>query len=123
MHHKNFYQSQQASLSASDHLADKITGFCGTMKFIYIHVVVFALWCSTGLFGLDKYPFNFLTMTVSLEAIFLATFVMISQNRSAARDKIQAEHQYEHQERELKAQTQILLDQNKILDELRSKKK
>lgn len=110
-------QSQRTSFN--DRIADGITSFAGTMKFVYIHAVIFAVWCGTGLFGLDVFPFNFLTMSVSLEAIFLATFVMISQNRQEQRDKIQAHHDYEHQETELKLQTKILLDQNKILEELR----
>lgn len=119
---QNWFKEHKAKLSTSDRIADAITGFAGTMPFIYIHVVIFAVWCGTGLFGLDKFPFNFLTMSVSLEAIFLATLVMISQNRQASRDKAQAEHQYTHQEAELKLQTEILLDQNKILEELRSRK-
>lgn len=117
-----WFNEHKAKLSISDRIADAITGFAGTMTFIYIHVFIFAVWCGTGLFGLDKFPFDFLTLTVSLEAIFLATLVMISQNRQASRDKAQAEHQYEHQEKELKIQTEILLDQNKILDELRKRK-
>lgn len=113
-------------MSLSDRIADKITSFAGTMTFVYIHVVLFAIWCGTGLFGLDKFPFNFLTMSVSLEAIFLATFVMISQNRQAARDKVQAEHQYEHQEIELEENTRLTQEvhvlANAISDFLKSPK-
>lgn len=114
----NWHQKAQSQLSLSDRLADRITGFAGTMIFIYIHIGIFIVWCSTGLFGVDKFPFNFLTLSVSLEAIFLATLVMISQNRQAIRDKVQAEHQYEHQEEELLLQTKILLNQDKILNKL-----
>lgn len=67
-------------------VADAITGFCGSFTFVYLHVVWFGFWIlwNTGLLGLepfDVYPFGLLTMTVSLEAIFLSMFVLISQNR------------------------------------------
>lgn len=62
-------------------IADSITSFAGSMIFVYFHVIIFTTWIITKGFGHDPFPFNFLTMTVSLEAIFLATFVMISQNR------------------------------------------
>lgn len=70
-------------------LADLITDFSGRMYFIYFHVVWFAVWIliNLGYFGFkpfDPYPFGLLTMVVSLEAIFLATFVLISQNRLSA---------------------------------------
>ncbi len=69
-----------------DKLADAITDFSGHMGFVYLHFVWFAGWIgwNLGAFGarpFDPYPFGLLTMIVSLEAIFLATFVLISQNR------------------------------------------
>ena len=79
-------------------VADSITAFAGSMKFVYIHAVIFAIWCGTDLFGHDKFPFNFLTMTVSLEAIFLATFVMVGQNRQAAFQQAKADHDYAEEE-------------------------
>jgi uncharacterized membrane protein len=69
---------------AQQRLADIVTAFCGDMRFVYIHVVVFAVWIATRGFGSDEFPFNFLTMAVSLEAIFLSTFILISQNRQEA---------------------------------------
>lgn len=71
-----------------DRVADAITAFSGSMLFVYLHVVWFSLWIALNLgwFGLrpfDPFPFGLLTMIVSLEAIFLATFVLISQNRMA----------------------------------------
>ena len=54
------------------------------MRFVYIHAALFALWIATKGFGNDHFPFNFLTMAVSLEAIFLSTFILISQNRQQA---------------------------------------
>ncbi|QTZ90282.1 DUF1003 domain-containing protein [Streptomyces auratus] len=84
-----------------DHLADAITAFAGSMVFVYVHMVWFAGWIVTneGLFGqaavFDPFPFGLLTMIVSLEAIFLSTFVMVSQNRQAARDTIRADLNFE----------------------------
>ncbi|MHB8378197.1 MAG: DUF1003 domain-containing protein [Dehalococcoidia bacterium] len=65
-------------------VSDAITAFCGKMLFVYVHVVIFVVWIATRGFGNDPFPFNFLTMTVSLEAIFLSTFILISQNRQQA---------------------------------------
>jgi uncharacterized membrane protein len=72
--------------STQDRIADWVTWFSGSMLFVYIHLVWFGLWLAinlgwTGLKPFDPYPFNLLTMVVSLEAIMLATFVLISQNR------------------------------------------
>ena len=67
-----------------ERISDVITGFCGDMRFVYIHAVLFAVWIGTKGFGSDAFPFNFLTMAVSLEAIFLSTFILISQNRQQA---------------------------------------
>jgi uncharacterized membrane protein len=71
-------------------VADAITTFAGSMPFIYIHAVVFGVWCASGLFGKDVFPFQFLTMAVSLEAIFLSTFVMIGQNRQGKMAEVKA---------------------------------
>ncbi len=67
-----------------ERISDVITAFCGDMKFVYVHVIAFAVWIATKGFGSDSFPFNFLTMAVSLEAIFLSTFILISQNRQQA---------------------------------------
>jgi uncharacterized membrane protein len=64
--------------SVQNRIADAITAFAGSMWFVYLHVVWFAVWLA---FGIEAYPYGLLTMIVSLEAIFLSTFVMISQNR------------------------------------------
>ncbi len=86
---------------AQDRVADRITAFAGSLSFVYIHSVWFGLWIlfNVGLFGaaaeFDKFPFGLLTMIVSLEAIFLATFVMVSQNRQAARADIRSELDFE----------------------------
>lgn len=72
--------------SLQGRLADAITSFSGRMIFVYAHIVWFGIWIllNTGRFGVrafDPFPYGLLTMIVSLEAIFLATFVLISQNR------------------------------------------
>jgi uncharacterized membrane protein len=84
-----------------DVVADKITAFAGSLSFVYIHVGWFTVWVllNVGLIGsgraFDKYPFGLLTLIVSLEAIFLSTFVMISQNRQAARADVRSELDFE----------------------------
>ncbi|MFE0513634.1 DUF1003 domain-containing protein [Streptomyces sp. NPDC058964] len=87
--------------SSQDRVADAITAFAGTMGFVYIHAVWFTMWIglNEGLLGkagvFDPYPFGLLTMIVSLEAIFLSTFVMVSQNRQAARENVRADLDFE----------------------------
>jgi uncharacterized membrane protein len=82
-------QRDRTAMSWSDKLADRITAFSGSMLFFYLNALWFAIWIplNLGWFGIepfDPFPFGLLTMVVSLEAIFLATFVLISQNRQAA---------------------------------------
>ncbi|HSW84989.1 MAG TPA: DUF1003 domain-containing protein [Candidatus Saccharimonadales bacterium] len=85
---------------AEDRISDRITAFAGTMHFVYIHSVWFTFWIvlNLGLWGaslvFDKFPFGLLTLIVSLEAIFLSTFVMISQNRQAKAAEIRSELDY-----------------------------
>jgi uncharacterized membrane protein len=86
--------SQQAKERVEDsqlRLADKITAVAGSMTFVYIHVVFFALW----MLVLENNPWPTLTLIVSLEAIFLSTFVLISQNRQAAFQQAKADHDYQ----------------------------
>ena len=70
-----------------ERLSEIVTAFCGDIRFVYIHTVLFTVWIATKGFGNDRFPFNFLTMAVSLEAIFLSTFILISQNRQQALDE------------------------------------
>jgi uncharacterized membrane protein len=78
--------------SVQNRVADAITDFAGSMVFVYVHVVWFALWI---IFQVEDYPFGLLTMIVSLEAIFLSTFVMISQNRADAKREVLAQHEWQ----------------------------
>jgi uncharacterized membrane protein len=70
--------AEERARSVQNRIADAITGFAGSMWFVYLHVAWFTAWI---VFRVEDYPFGLLTMIVSLEAIFLSTFVMISQNR------------------------------------------
>jgi uncharacterized membrane protein len=82
-------------------VADKITGWAGSMGFVYVHIIWFIWWilANQGFFGpryvFDPFPYGLLTMIVSLEAIFLATFIMISQNISGQKSELRAEHDYQ----------------------------
>lgn len=126
MHKRNAFEKYQQQMTTSDKIATKITNFSGSLRFVYIHLVWWTGWFALNSallhVNFDKYPYGLLTMILSLEAILLSTFIMIGQNLSSARDKVQAEHQYKHQEKELKLQTKILYEQNKILEELQKKK-
>ena len=82
-----------------------ITGFAGSMAFVYIHVIWFGCWIGIGV---EKYPFGLLTMIVSLEAIFLSTFVMISQNRADAKRQVIADQQWRTVQEEDEQNKQLL---------------
>ena len=82
------------------------------MPFVYVHLVWFSIWIASGV---EEFPFGFLTMIVSLEAIFLSTFVMISQNRADAKRQVIADQQWTTVQEEDK-QNQHLIDlSNQIL--------
>jgi uncharacterized membrane protein len=78
--------------SFENRIADRITAFSGSMRFVYLHAIWFACWIG---FRVEPYPFGLLTMIVSLEAIFLSTFVMISQNRADAKREVLANQQWQ----------------------------
>jgi uncharacterized membrane protein len=89
---------ERARRSAQDRAADAITRFSGSMRFVYLHVVWFGVWIVLNVVmpnAFDAFPFGLLTLIVSLEAIFLSTFVMISQNRDAQRADIRAQLDFE----------------------------
>ena len=95
-------------------LADGITAFAGSMNFVWIHAVLFAVWMVV----LEKSPWPTLTLVVSLEAIFLSTFVMIGQNRQAAFQQSKADHDFEAQELELKTNTDLTRQIHVLTEEL-----
>jgi uncharacterized membrane protein len=105
---------QARAASAQNRIADAITRFSGSMAFVYLHVIWFACWIG---FGVEKYPFGLLTMIVSLEAIFLSTFVMISQNRADAKHQVVADQEWRTVQDE-DEQNRELLDLSKQILEL-----
>jgi uncharacterized membrane protein len=107
------HEAQRAT-SLQSRVADVITGFAGSMSFVYVHVAWFAFWI---VLPVEAYPFGLLTMIVSLEAIFLSTFVMISQNRADARRQVFADNQYEMIQEE-KKQNVELIEQGKRIERL-----
>jgi uncharacterized membrane protein len=84
-------------------MADAITAFAGSMRFVYIHGLLFAVW----MFFVEGNPWPKLTLIVSLEAIFLSTFVMIGQNRQSSFQQAKADHDFVEQEQELKTNTEL----------------
>jgi uncharacterized protein DUF1003 len=82
---------QERAEARQNRLADRITTFAGSMLFVYLHIIWFGCWIG---FGVEGYPYGRLTMIVSLEAIFLSTFVMISQNRADAKRQVIANEQW-----------------------------
>ena len=80
-----------------DRVADGITAFSGSMQFVYVHIVWFTAWIvlNVTIARFDPYPFGLLTLIVSLEAIFLSTFVLLSQNREASRSDLRSEIDFE----------------------------
>ncbi len=84
-------------------IADKITAFAGSMAFVYLHAILFTVW----MLVLERPPWPDLTLAVSLEAIFLSTFVMIGQNRQASFSQAKADHDFVEQDMELKTNTEL----------------
>ena len=84
-------------------IADAITSFAGSMPFVYLHAALFTVW----MLFIESDPWPKLTLIVSLEAIFLSTFVMIGQNRQAAFQQAKADHDFTEQELELKTNTEL----------------
>jgi uncharacterized membrane protein len=95
-------------------VADRITAFAGSMNFVWIHAALFAVW----MLLLEPSPWPTLTLVVSLEAIFLSTFVMIGQNRQAAFQQAKADHDFETEELELKTNTELTREIHVLTQEL-----
>jgi len=100
--------------NVQNRIADAVTAFAGSMVFVYVHIVWFVIWITLPV---EKYPFGLLTMIVSLEAIFLSTFVMISQNRADARRQVFANEQYVLIQEE-KKQNELMIAQNERIETL-----
>src|SRR5438128_8304207 len=104
--------AKQRAESVQNRIADKITAFAGSMWFVYIHIIWFSCWIG---FGVEKYPYGLLTMIVSLEAIFLSTFVMISQNRADAKRQVIADEQWTLVKKENRQNIELLKLSSQIL--------
>ena len=105
--------AEQRARSLENRIADRITAFAGSMQFVYIHVAWFGCWIGLGV---EKYPYGLLTMIVSLEAIFLSTFVMISQNRADAKRQAIANQQWQTVQDEDRQNEELLDLSRQILD-------
>src|SRR3954452_3382451 len=104
LHHPSVVAHARArSRDVQLRIADAITRFAGSMPFVYVHIVAFAAW----MLVFEQSPWPTLTLIVSLEAIFLSTFVMIGQNRSAAFQQAKADHDYAEEEALLKENTDL----------------
>ena len=104
--------AQARAQSVQNRVADRITAFAGSMWFVYIHIAWFSCWIG---FGVERYPYGLLTMIVSLEAIFLSTFVMISQNRADAKRQALADHQWRTVQEEDRQNKHLIDLSNQIL--------
>jgi CRP/FNR family cyclic AMP-dependent transcriptional regulator len=97
---RNVNEEMEERLSILQRIADGLAWFSGSMPFLLLHTIWFAIWITLNTLILqdrsfDPFPFGLLTMIVSLEAIFLACFVLISQNRQAEKDKVRSDIEYE----------------------------
>ena len=96
-------EAERRASSVQLRIADAITAFAGSMMFVYLHIALFAIW----MLVFEKSPWPTLTLIVSLEAIFLSTFVMIGQNRQAAFQQAKADHDYIAQQKLLEENTEL----------------
>ena len=105
--------ARERAESVQNRIADQITTFAGSMRFVYLHVAWFGLWIGLGV---EHYPYGLLTMIVSLEAIFLSTFVMISQNRADAKRQVIADLEWQTVREEDEQNQELLTLSNQILE-------
>ena len=117
--------------SVEGKLAEFISNWAGSMPFVYFHVIWFGLWFvinSTGYLShyiksFDPFPYGLLTMLVSLEAIFLATFIMINQNRQTLVDtyrELEEEQEEQEEEKEQEELEEDVQDIQKDLDDIKN---
>lgn len=98
-------------------LADRITAFAGSMRFVYLHATFFAVW----MLVFEESPWPTLTLIVSLEAVFLSTFVMIGQNRQAAYQQAKADHDFAAGELELRTNTALTKQVHQLTTEIHAR--
>jgi uncharacterized membrane protein len=117
-HHPVVLQQQaQRAEDVQLRVADWITAFAGSMNFVYLHIALFTIW----MLFIESKPWPTLTLIVSLEAIFLSTFVMIGQNRQGAFQQAKADHDFTEQELELKTNTQLTREIHTLTTELHNR--
>jgi uncharacterized membrane protein len=109
--------AEQRSTQFQLRVADRITAFAGSMRFVYLHAAVFAVW----MLVFEKRPWPTLTLIVSLEAIFLSTFVMIGQNRQAAYQHAKADHDFAAGELELHTNTELTRIVHQLTSEIHTR--
>ena len=105
--------AEARAANLQNRVADAITRFAGSMAFVYVHIIWFAVWI---LCAVEDYPYGLLTMIVSLEAIFLSTFVMISQNRADAKRQVAADLQWKMVQEEDDQNKQLIALSSQILE-------
>ena len=110
-------EAERRASSVQLRIADAITAFAGSMMFVYLHIVLFAVW----MLVFEKSPWPTLTLIVSLEAIFLSTFVMIGQNRQAAFQQAKADHDYIAQQKLLEENTELTRTIHKLTQEIHAR--
>ncbi len=121
MAYKNWHQKAQDNLKLGDRIANSVSTGMGSWRFVIIQTTIIVLWIAGNIwliFHFDPFPFIFLNLAFSAQAAYATPLIMMSQNRAAARDKIQAEHQYEHQEKELALNTQLTKDIHVLTQEI-----
>jgi CRP/FNR family transcriptional regulator, cyclic AMP receptor protein len=97
---RNANEEAEEKISPLQRVADWISWFSGSMSFLFVNAIWFVVWIAVntlplGVAQFDPFPFGLLTMIVSLEAIFLACFVLISQNRQAEKDRVRSDIEYD----------------------------
>jgi uncharacterized membrane protein len=110
-------EAEKRAANVQLRVADAITAFAGSMAFVYVHILLFAAW----MIWFEKSPWPTLTLVVSLEAIFLSTFVMIGQNRQASFAQAKADHDFVSQEQELATNTDLTKQIHLLTSELHAR--
>lgn len=122
MIHQNWYQKHKAGDGFGDRVADAVVRGMGSWAFIIIQTVVVILWIAGNSFFLfihfDKFPFILLNLLFSTQAAYASPLILMAANRQADRDKVQAEHQYQHQEKELTLNTKLTTEIHQLTQDI-----
>jgi uncharacterized membrane protein len=104
--------AQERAALVQNRIADRITAYAGSMHFVYLHIALFAVW----MIAIEESPWPTLTLIVSLEAIFLSTFVMISQNRADEKRQVMAAQEWKSVQIEEQQNEELLRLSKQILE-------